>query len=337
MPVLLLAGCQASPPQLLEEVRLTMGTEVRITAGGADQVALRQAINAAYKEIERLSRLMSHYNPDSEVSGVNRAAGRQAVKVSPELFAVLTQAKRASRRSNGAFDATIGAIRGWRFDRQQPAMPTRERIRQQQALVDYRQLRLDAATTTAYLERSGMSLDLGGIAKLYILDRAARVLQKRGVPRAMVNGGGDIVVFAADSSPLWQIGIRDPRTTGLFASVSLRNGVIASSGDYERYFDAGNRRYHHILDPRDGYPTRGTRQVTLIAADYRQINGMSLAIMVRGPKWGRRFVGSASAVSGIIIDAQGRAWISPDLQTRLQCRSAACRRAQQPLSVDVAP
>jgi len=272
-----------------QDARPLMGTAVEIVAEGADETALRVAIEAAYREMNRLSDMMNHYDPRSVVSAINEAAGARAVAVPPELMAVLEMAQHVSARSRGAFDVTIASLRGWRFRPDDPRMPEAGEIARQLPRVNWRNLQLKS--NTAFLSKAGMRIDLGGIAKLYVLEAGVRTLEKSGVRRMLVNGGGD--VLARSDGAAWRVGVRDPRAPDkLLGAIELRRGIVASSGDYERYFEKGGRRYHHILDPRTGYPAEGPRGVTLLAERLEAVNGLGVAII--------------STSKGIMTDSQAR-------------------------------
>jgi len=308
-----LTACQ--PAERHSETRPLMGTVVRIAAEGGDRMRLAAATDAAYREMERLSDMMSHYNPASVVSAINDAAGRRPVATPPELMEVLAMARRLSDRTAGAFDITIGSLRGWRFRRDDPRLPAPEAIRAQLPNVDYRRLELDRQAQTAFLARPGMRIDLGGIAKLYILRAGATVLRMQGVDSAMIDGGGDLAVMGRPKHKPWRIGIRDPRVPDrLLGIIELREGYVVSSGDYERYFMRNGRRYHHILDPHTGYPTEGPRGVTLVAGDLEAVNGLSAAIMVMGMEKGRRLIMDTPGLEGIIVGRDGEVWLSAGMR-----------------------
>lgn len=305
-----LSGCvRQAPPREVRDARLLMGTQVTIVAGGAEAGA-RPAIDAAFSAMRRLSDDMNHYDPASRVSAINRAAGVAPVPVSPDLMTVLQQAQALAARTAGAFDITIGALTGWRFDVDAPRIPSAKELHAGLAHVDYRDLVLDPARSTAFLRRRGMRIDLGGIAKLYIVDSGMRVLRAAGVARAMIDAGGDIAVFGGTRARPWRIGIRDPRAPGLAAVVELRAGFVVSSGDYERFFIKDGRRYHHILDPRTGLPTTGLQQVTLVAEDLARVNGLSAAAMVLGAEAARALIEAMPGVQALLV-GPGYRWASP--------------------------
>ncbi|MEW5865079.1 MAG: FAD:protein FMN transferase [Pseudomonadota bacterium] len=321
LAVVLLVALAAAPGAIaarVHEARPLMGTVVEMTAEGLDESALYAAAGAAWREMARLSDMMNHYDPASAVSALNDAAGLRAVAVPPELAEVLAMARAVSERTQGAFDVTIGALTGWRFRPGEARLPSAAEVAAQRSRVDYRKLKLDPAARTAFLAERGMRLDLGGIAKVYILRAGLRVLESRGTARAMVNGGGDVIAYGGG----WRVGVRDPRAPQtLIGVLELDRGAVLSSGDYERYFEKDGRRYHHILDPRTGYPAEGPRGVTLFAKDTVAINGLTVAIMVLGKDAGVRLIAASPGVEGLIVDRDGAVWMSAGFRARLRAPS----------------
>ena len=316
--VVITGACHKTDMRQHQESRPLMGTVVDIITEGPDPALLVSATDAAYAEMTRLSDMMNHYNPDSVVSAINRAAGIKPVVVPRELMQVLTRARMMSERTDGAFDITVGSLKGWHFSTERPQMPDAADIKAMLPLVNYRDVVLDETKNTAYLRKKGMRIDLGGIAKLYILDAGMKVLKSHRVIHAMINGGGDVEVTGTIRGRPWRIGIRDPlHPDQLFAAVDIQHGFVVSSGDYERYFDRGGRRYHHILDPKTGYPTTGPRAITLIADDLDAVNGLSSSIMVMGMARGHEMIDRNPAMEAIIFDRDGSAWVSPVLERRL--------------------
>ena len=312
--VLIRPGDVAAELRQYADTRPLMGTLVSMTVEGPRRDVLEQGVNEAYREMSRLSDMMNHYNPDSAVSQINRQAGAQPVTVPRELMEVLVMARRVSGRSEGAFDITVGSFKVWRFNPEDPAMPSPDEIRHALPLVNYRHVILNEKNRTVLLKQHGMRIDLGGIAKLYILDAGMQALKQRGITHAMINGGGDVVVMGKHRGRPWRIGIRHPRRDdALLGAIELTRGWVVTSGDYERYFFKDGKRYHHILDPRTGYPTEGPQQVTLVADDIVQVNGYSLAIMVRGQDWGRDLIARTPGLSGLIVSHDGEPWISPGM------------------------
>jgi len=316
--MLLAAGCHRTEPVKIQEIRPLMGTAVEMVLEGTDDARLRRAMDDAYREMTRLSDMMNHYDPRSVVSAINDAAGKQPVAAAPELMQVLKLARAVSERTHGAFDITVGSLTGWRFDPERPEMPTPAQIRAQLPKVNYRDVILDETAGTTFLRQPGMRIDLGGIAKLYILDAGMQALKRYGVEHAMLNGGGDVEVTGTIQGHPWRVGIRDPRAPEkLLAAVELTRGFVASSGDYERFFIHRGQRYHHILDPKTGYPTQGPHGVTLVADDLDKVDGLGAAIMVLGATAGRVLIEQTPGLDGLIVDRDGSLWVSSGLEKRL--------------------
>lgn len=299
--------------------RQLMGTRIDLTLQGKDTAQLTAAAQAALAEMARLEDMMSRYRGTSALNAINLAAGIQAVQVPQELLQVLLMARRAAQASQGSFDATVGSLRDWDFDAGHPHLPTAQQIARQLPLVSQQGLVIDERAGTAYLSRRGMRLDLGGIAKLPILQAGMRQLQNHGVADAMINGGGDVLVHGQLNGRPWRIGLRDPRQPDqLLGMVELKQGFVAASGDYERYFMHQGKRMHHILDPRTGYPAQGPHGVALISEQLDAINGLGAAIMVAGAAAGRGRVAQTTGLDAIIVDADNSLWLSPGMRARLR-------------------
>ncbi|HMN82351.1 MAG TPA: FAD:protein FMN transferase [Burkholderiaceae bacterium] len=311
-------------PQVRREARVLMGTRVDIVAQGRDPALTAAAIAAAFAEMARLERLMSRFRADSQVSALNRGAGRHAIEPAPEVLAVLRQAREVAARSGGAFDVTVGAYAGWSFAGGERRVPGDAQLAHERLLVDHRDLVIDDPPGRAMLRRAGMRMDLGGIAKLPILQAGMATLQRHGMHDAMINGGGDVFVNGRLQGRPWRIGLRDPlRPDRLMARMSLTGGIVAASGDYERCFEHEGRRYHHVLDPRTGRPSTGVHGVVLVSDRLEEINGLGTAIMVAGTQAGRRLLASLPGVDALIVDDAPRPWVSTGMAHRLQGTAAA--------------
>lgn len=298
--------------------RPLMGTRVDIVVQCASASMARAGMTAALAEMARLEQQMSRYRAGSEVAQLQRCAGRRAARVPPELFALLRTAADLSARSGGAFDVTIGAYAGWHFESPDVHVPDAGELARERPLVDYRQVILDETRGEVLLRRAGMRLDLGGIAKLPILDAGMQTLRRHGVHDAMINGGGDVIVSGQLQGRDWRVGVRDPYAPErLLGVLSLSKGVVASSGDYERCFFRNGQRYHHVLNPRTGMPADGPHGVTLVASSVEAVNGLGAAIMVAGEAAGRRWLEPMRGVDALIVGA-GRPWMSDGMSRRLR-------------------
>lgn len=306
-------------PSVQQTSRPLMGTRLDMTVQAERGIDVTLAMGAAFAEMQRLNDMLSRYRIGNPVHALHLAAGLQPVQVPPEMLNVLQMAVQRSQQSQGAFDITVGALTGWDFSQSRHITPSAAEIARELPLVDYRQLVLNEASSTAYLRRRGMRIDLGGIAKLPILQAGMRVLKAHGIQNAMLNGGGDVLVSGQLQGRDWRVGLRDPRAPErILGSVNLREGFVAASGDYERFFIHNGRRFHHILNPHTGQPSSGPHGVALIAQTLADINGLGAAIMVAGAEAGRTMLKPLASVDALMVDANQRLWLSPGMSQRLQ-------------------
>ncbi|WP_066337685.1 FAD:protein FMN transferase [Azohydromonas lata] len=325
---LALGGCVAAWPRRaaalarhedvrLRESRELMGTRVDIAAASPDAAQLRPALDAAFARMAALAAEMSHYEATSRVGAIALSAGIQPVPISKELLTVLEMGQSVARNSGGAFDMTVGTLGLWHFDAGHPQMPAPSHIYSHLASVGYSHLVVDRHRQMAYLPKRGMRLDLGGIAKLYILREGLNMLRGQGLQSALINGGGDVLAMSAPAAPPWRVGVRDPRQPQrLLGALELRDGFVASSGDYERCFVRDGRRYHHVIDPKTGYPAQGPHGVTLVSHDLEAVNGLGAAAMVLG-RDALPLIRHAG-VEALIAHRDGELWMTAGMRGRLQ-------------------
>lgn len=272
-----------------------MGTVLHVSAWAADQETAGTAAEAGRAAVFRVDSLMSNYKPDSEISRLNDVAGTgRWTPLSPWTIEVLNAALTWARRSQGAFDPTVGPLmKAWGFFQHEPGRPDPDALVQAEALVGWEGVTVDSTGARARLERSGMQLDFGALAKGFALDRALEAMREAGATSALADLGGNVSVFGtppgADS--LWVLGIRHPRTPGdLMGTVAVRSGSVATSGDYEQMFEDAGVRYSHIMDPTTGEPAQGVVAVTVAADDGMTADALSTLLFVLGPDRGRAFV-----------------------------------------------
>ncbi len=282
-----------------------MGTAIRVELWSEERAAADQAIAAVMAQMHEVDRTMSPHKPDSELSRINRDAGRAAVPVGAELFALLERARDFSERTDGAFDITFASA-GHLYDYRERIRPSAADLAQARAAIGYRNLLLDASARSVRFARPGMRIDLGGFAKGYAVERGAAILRSRGVRHAIVTAGGDSRVVGDRRGRPWTIGVADPRRPGELAAVlPLADVAISTSGDYERYFEEDGVRYHHVLDPRTGASATGARSVTILAPDGLTSEALSKTVFVLGVERGMHFVDSFRGVDAVVVDAQG--------------------------------
>ena len=303
-------------PHVQRASRVLLGTRIDIVAQGKHA---SKAMALAFTEMARLERLMSRYRADSEISALNRSAGQAGVDLSSETFAVLQRGLQLARLSDGAFDITIGSYQGWSFDPTSPRLPSDAQLMRERVLVNHRHLVLDVNKQQARLLRAGVKVDLGGVAKLPILQAGMQVLRAHGLDGAMLNGGGDVLVMGQLLGRDWRIGVRDPRSPDrVLGTLELSDGVVASSGDYERAFMYQGKRYHHVLEPRTGLPTQGVRGVAMVERTTQAVNGWGASSMLLGASKGQRLLSGLRGVDSLIVNAQGETWMSEGMRSQLK-------------------
>ena len=297
-----------------------MGTLVSITAVGRTHDEANDAITAAFQEIKRLEQLLSTWIPTSELSRVNAAAGRTAIRVSPETMTVVRKSLQVAEMTDGAFNVAIGpAVDAWNISAE-PRLPTAEELAALKPLVDLRAVHTDVWERTIHLERPGMRIDVGGIGKGYAADQAVVVMKKSGVVAGVVALSGDIKTFGRlPDGGTFPVGIRHPRKEGeILAEIALQDEAISTAGDYERFFEKDGIRYHHILDPQTLQPARGCQSVSVIAREGIWADGLDTGIFVLGPERGMELVEQLEDVEAIIVDQAGHVLVSSGLRDRVR-------------------
>jgi thiamine biosynthesis lipoprotein len=243
-----------------------MASDNELQLDDADAARARRAADAAIADVLRIEAKYSRYRDDSVTIAINGAAGGAAVEIDAETAALVAYADRCFRESDGRFDVTSGVLRrAWDFRRRPPRLPDPHVLREARSLVGWREV--EWSDRSIRLPRAGMEIDFGGVGKEYAADRAATICAECGIAHALVNLGGDVRATGAqaDGRP-WRVGIRHPREPGrAIAYVELAGGAVATSGDYERFFEVGGRRYCHILDPRTGMPVAHWQSVSVVA------------------------------------------------------------------------
>ena len=263
-----------------------MGTTVETTARSTDINFCKKALLSAYEEMQRVENLLSCEKDSSEISAINRNAGIHPVKVSYETLEVMKRAKTYCKKYYGMFDVTIGPLSDlWGFSEDKEiVLPEDNTIKKLIKLVNYNDMIIDENDTTVFLKKKGMSIDLGGIAKGYAIDRGSAVLKEMGITNFILNAGGDIYVSGTkDKETLWKVGIKHPRNTNdLVARFDLKDYAVATSGDYERFKIINGVRYHHILDPATGYPGRLSESSTILAPTAEEADATATYIFLLG-------------------------------------------------------
>ena len=290
-----------------------MGTRCTVELWAADAAQGERAIESVFADMRRVDAMMSTYKPQSELSRVNAEGAQHPVPVSPELYDVLATSLQYSALSKGVFDVTYASV-GYLYDYRAHQRPDDAALIAALPGIDYRHIRLDAKAHTVAFDRPGMRIDLGGIAKGYAVDRGIDLLKRAGFGRAMVNAGGDTRIVGDRFGKPWVIGIRDPDNRDkVVLRIPLTDTAFSTSGDYERFFDEGGVRYHHIIDPKTGKSPHAVRSVTIIASNATRTDGLSKTVFILGPRAGIDFINGLPDADAIVVGADGKVLYSKGL------------------------
>ena len=310
--LLLLLGfihCQkAEKLRPVAQTRIMMDTIVRIVVfdNSKSEDELQAIINRAFARMAQIDSLSNNYDESSQISYVNHHAYQKPIPVDTALAKIMEVAQQVSRKTNGKFDMTIGAIkRLWKFNSDHPQVPDSQLIEQKLDAVNYKLVTI--LDNHVKFQKSGVNLDLGGIAKGYAIDEAMRIIHKAGVKDAMVDAGGDLAITSSElTAGKRRVFIRHPRNQGEFVGYfQFDSGSVATSGDYERFFIQDSVRYHHILDPATGYPARKCVSVTVVTDNATIADALATAIFVMGPQQGITFAENLPNTEAMVIFQQG--------------------------------
>ncbi len=318
---LVMSSCNSNKFSTYKKTKALMDTFVSITVVSDSEDKAESSIDNAFSAIEHFGDLINFFSDRSELSSININAGLKEVEVSPETLDIIEKAIYVSEKSGGAFDATVGPlIKLWNFHKK--VKPSDAEIRKNLPLVNYRNIVINRDRSTVFLRKKGMLLDLGGIAKGYAADLAVEVLRKGGINSGIVAIAGDIRAFGLkpDGKP-WNIGIKNPRQNNdsdeIIARIKLNDRAISTSGDYERFFLQDGKRFHHLLDPKTGYPADRCRGVSIITDKGVFADAFSTAVFVLGTGNGLKLV-RETGMDAIVIDSSGIIHATDGLKGRLE-------------------
>ena len=291
-------------PRTYKATDYAMNTVVTITVKSTNPKA---DARMALQEVKRIDALMSATRSSSDVGRINSAAHGTRVRVSREVYSLIDMSLDISRKTDGAFDISINPLAElWNINSPNPGVPADSQIKAALSLVSYKDIALDPADSTVTLQKPGMSINLGAIAKGYAADSVAKILTDRGVSEAIVDLGGNVYVVGKEKT----IGIQAPfKPRGAYFDVCKASDTsVVTSGAYERYFKAENGKiYHHILDPHTGYPAQnGIKSSTVICKSSALADGLSTAFYVLGESGAREVVSGFEGVEVILLTDKDR-------------------------------
>ena len=308
---MLLSGCGPSPKEKVSAVGFYLDTVISIAAYGVKQ----EVVDDALHKISEYENLLSKTIEGSDVWNINHANG-QPVVVSDYTRELLEASANTSVATDGAFDITVGpSVALWDFKSETPSLPDKEKLAAAAALTDYTKITLEGNTVTM---PAGMQIDLGSIAKGYITDEIAEYCRSRGVTCGILNFGGNVVVIGKrpDGKP-WNVGIQDPKepTGQPLITLPATDSAVVTSGIYERGFTRDGVRYHHILEPKTGWPVQnGLASVTLLTKDSLTADAYDTGLFVMGLEKAMALVEATPGMEAVFIDAEDNIYYSSGLK-----------------------
>lgn len=313
-------------PQRVDLQADAMGTKLHLVSYTTPQLGesqVKAAMQAALAEVDRLAKLLSDWTDDSDVGRVNHAAG-EFVRVAPETLEVVKKSLWAGKVSDGTFDVTWNSLGGlWRFGDARdadPRPPSAAEIKRLLPRVNYSRVEIKDDPPQVKVPKES-KLGLGGIAKGYIVDKMAAAMRKAGLQSFLVQAGGDLYGAGRkpDGSP-WVSGIQDPRGRdgSFFAVIELTDHAFSTAGDYARAYIHGGKRYHHIIDPRTGYPAAASRSVTVWAPTALLADAIDDAVFILGPEKGLKLVEETEGVGAVIVTADNRVIVSKRIEGKVK-------------------
>ncbi len=299
-----------------EQQSFLMGTVVSEKVYGQNA---RKASAEAMARIGEIENTMTVNAQGSQAEALNEASGKESVKLDSDIMEVLETAKKYSAISGGAFDVTVGPlVKAWGISTEHFRIPEKKEIDKLLSLVNYNDIYIDSNNGTVRLAREGQAVDLGAIAKGYAADQAIKIYKRWGIKSAYINLGGNVAVLGKKpDGTLWRIGIQNPRAVNgeIIGMVKVYDKSVVTSGDYERFSEKDNVRYHHILNPRTGYPSSsGLIGATILADSSMAADALSTAVFVLGLEKGTELVESMEGVEAVFITEDKKIYTTSGLK-----------------------
>lgn len=290
---------------IIKKQQILLGTIVEIQVRNAEEEKTNAAMTEAFSEIKRIDSLFSTYIMNSRVWKINQTRDT-LVTVLPEIYNLIQRCDSVNKVTAGNFDISVEAlVKTWGFDTDHPCLPVKSKIDSSLKFIGWKNITLIG--DGQILKRNSVKLNFGAVIPGYAADRALEVLKKNGIHEALVNAGGEIRGIGSG----WSIGIQNPRRAlEIISKIDLSGMAVATSGDYEQYFEKDGKRYHHIFNPFTGYPANGCMSVTVIAKDGFWADALSTGVFVLGPDKGMKLIEELKDTEGMIIDSSGKVKIS---------------------------
>lgn len=327
LSILSFVSCSNFNNQPYEQSEIKMDTFMTLKGFGPNA---KTAVEESFKRIGEIDKMASPNISTSDVSKINSAAGKEYVKVHPEIIKMIKKSIQYSKLSGGAWDITVGPlINLWGIGTPNERIPSDAEIKAKLALVGYDKISINEADNSVMLQKPGMSIDLGGIAKGFATDEVLKIFKKYNIKNGLLNlGGSSMYAIGNNEKNLpWSVGIKHPRSQNsedYLGIIKLSNQALSTSGDYERYFIKNNKRYHHILNPLTGYPAdTGVISDTIVIDGSLPDNSMiadllTTTVFVLGPEKGIKFVENMPKVECELTTSDYKIYTSSGLNKKIE-------------------
>jgi thiamine biosynthesis lipoprotein len=294
-----------------------MGSRFVFTAVHESEAIAWKGINQSLKEVIRIESLISSWDKNSETSKVNLAAGIKPVKVSEELYQLISRCKKISELTNGYFDISFASLdKIWDFDKSYSELPSSDLIESSVQNIDYQNIILDKDDRTVFLKKKGMKIGFGAIGKGYAANRAKLIMTDLNIKNGVVNAGGDLTSWGTKpAGELWTVGIIDPfNKEKVKLWLNVTNIAVVTSGDYEKFVMIDGKRYSHIINPKTGWPAQGVKSVSIICPDAELADALATTLFCIGRKSGIALINELDGIECLVIDDTNKIFYSNKLE-----------------------
>jgi len=297
-----------------------MGNRFELSVVAGDEQWANEKIDLGIAEIQRIEKLLTTFNDNSETNAINANAGIKPVVISRETFNLIQRSLRISALTQGAFDISYGSVdkRLWNFDQHMTELPDKETAKKMVRLINYKNIVLDDEKCTVYLREKGMRIGFGGIGKGYAAERAKQVLKLNGVESGVVNASGDLTTWGLQpNGKQWTIAIANPNCSHeAFSYMEISNMAAATSGNYEKFVMIGGKKYSHTINPQTGLPVTGIKSVTIITTNAELADALATPVTIMGISAGLNMIDQMKNIEAIIIDDDDKLYASKNINIK---------------------
>jgi len=302
--------------QVYKRTLKLMGSRFDITVVANNEAEGNSYIDMAVAEISRIEKLISDWDPNSQVSEITRQAAIKPVKVDKEVFDLIDRSIKISELTSGAFDISYASMdKIWKFDGSMTKKPTEEEIKRSVEKIGYKKIILNEQDTSVFLKEAGMKIGFGAIGKGYAADKAKALLIQKGAQAGIINASGDMNTWGKQpNGESWMVAITNPlNKEKAFSWLPIDNSAIVTSGNYEKFVVFDNIRYAHIIDPRTGYPAQGIVSASVLCSSAELADALATAVTVMGVEVGLDFINQLKGVECIIVDVNNKVHTSENI------------------------